>query len=221
MTKNDKAYAVALRIFEKALDAEKRVSTAINLGLLKLVDQSAIEEASGSVTNELALGKRVWMTSDLHLGHANIVGYSERPFRDVNEMTEVHMRLLNKIPQDDLLIFVGDMALGNYESAVALIRSMPGRKVLVAGNHDLTRDGKCKLAREEGLFDAVVPFLFWQGGLGRMVMVTHYPVAVTAHETNTSVINYHGHLHQHCIENTPLVKYINVGWDVAHGLVCL
>jgi calcineurin-like phosphoesterase family protein len=137
-------------------------------------------------------------------------------------MTAAHLRLLHKVPADELIIFVGDMALGgDYTHAVELIRSLPGHKVLVAGNHDLTKDGKCKLAREKDLFDAVVPFLFWQGGLGRMVMVTHYPAVVTAHDTNTSVINYHGHLHQNRIENTPWVKYINVGWDVAHGLICL
>jgi calcineurin-like phosphoesterase family protein len=214
-------YANALNIFQKTLDAEKRVSTTINVGLLKLADQAAIEEASQWVTDALAREKRVWMTSDLHLGHANIVGYSDRPFGDVKEMTQAHMRLLRKVPENELLIFAGDMALGDYDSAVALIRSMPGRKVLVAGNHDLNKDGQFKFAREKDLFDAVVPFLFWSGGLGRMVMVTHYPVMVTAHETTTSVINYHGHLHQHHIENTPWVKYINVGWDVAHGLICL
>lgn len=214
-------YKTALSIFEKTLAAEKRVSTAINLGLLKLVDQAEIEEANSWVTDALALGKRVWMTSDLHFGHANIVGYSDRPFRDVKDMTEAHIRLLQKIPQDELLIIAGDVAMGNYEDGVASIRSIPCHKVLVAGNHDMTKDGKCRLAREKDLFDAVVPFLFWQGGLGRLVMVTHYPVVVTAHDTNTSVINYHGHLHQHRIDNTPWAKYINVGWDVAHGLVVL
>ncbi len=54
-----------------------------------------------------------------------------------------------------------------------------------------------------------------------MVMVTHCPVAVTAREADTSIINYHGHLHQNHLENTPWVKYINVGWNFAHGLICL
>ena len=213
------SFETALQIFQNTLNAEKRVSTAINLGLLNMVDRVAIEEASEWVVSALAEGKRVWMTSDLHLGHANIIGYSDRPFHNLADMTGAHLRLLHKV--DELLIFVGDMALGDYDHAVKLIRSLPGHKVLVAGNHDMTKDGKCKLAREKDLFDAVVPFLFWEGGLGRQVLVTHYPVVVTAHDTTRSVINYHGHLHQHQIENTAWVKYINVGWDVAHGLICL
>jgi hypothetical protein len=103
-------------------------------------------------------------------------------------------------------IFAGDMAMADCESAVTLIGSMPGRKVLVAGNHDLSKDGKCRLAREKDLFDAVMPFLFWLGGLGRMVMVTRYPVAVTANETSTLIIHYHGQLHQNRLENTSWVK---------------
>ena len=67
----------------------------------------------------------------------------------------------------------------------------------------------------------VVPFLHWQGGLGRLVMVTHYPVVVTMHDVSTSVINYHGHLHQLRMADSALVKYVNAGWDAAHGLLCL
>jgi calcineurin-like phosphoesterase family protein len=215
------SYEAALQIFKNTLSAEKRVSTAINLGLLNIVDRAAIEESSEWVVSALARGKRVWMTSDLHFGHANIIGYSDRPFHNLADMTSAHLRLLHKVPADELLIFVGDMAMGDNDHAVQLIRSLPGHKILVAGNHDLTRDGKSKFARERDLFDSVVPFLFWEGGLGRQVLVTHYPAVVTAHDTSRSVINYHGHLHQHRIENTPWVKYINVGWDVAHGLICL
>ena len=215
------SYETARQIFENTLSAEKRVSTTINLGLLNMVDRASIEEASEWVVCALAGGKRVWMTSDLHLGHANIIGYSDRPFHSLADMTSAHLRLLQKVPPDELLIFAGDMALGDYDHAVQLIRSLPGHKILVAGNHDLTRDGRCRLAREKDLFDSVVPFLFWEGGLGRLVLVTHYPAVVTTHDAGRSVINYHGHLHQHRIENTAWVKYINVGWDVAHGLICL
>ena len=214
-------YPTAQRVFENTLSAEKGVSTAINLGLLKLVDEELLQEASNWVVEALALGKRVWLTSDLHFGHKNIITYSDRPFGSVVEMTQAHLALLRKVPADELLIIAGDVALGNLEEAIELLRSIPCRKVLVAGNHDMTRDGKFRYQRAPDLFDAVVPFLHWQGGLGRLVMVTHYPVVGTMHDASTSVINFHGHLHQLRMADSTLVKYVNVGWDAAHGLLCL
>ena len=131
-------YPTAQRIFENTLSAEKGVSTAINLGLLKLVDEELLQEASNWVVEALALGKRVWLTSDLHFGHKNIITYSDRPFGSVVEMTQAHLALLRKVPADELLIIAGDVALGNLEEAIELLRSIPCRKVLVAGNHDMT-----------------------------------------------------------------------------------
>ena len=31
---------------------------------------------------------KVWFIADLHLGHANVIKYSKRPFSDVHEMNE-------------------------------------------------------------------------------------------------------------------------------------
>jgi len=217
-------YETALKIFTQTVDSESRlgrVSASINAGLLKLVDRDRIEASSQLVTDALALDQRVWLTSDHHFGHLNIIKYCDRPFHGVVDMTDHHLRQLNKIAPDDLVIFAGDMILGDYKTGVQNIRSVPGRKILVAGNHDLTRDGVCRLAEEPHLFEAVVPFLFWTGPLGRMTMVTHYPMVVSGHNVNRSMVNFHGHLHQQTLAATPWVKYINVGWDVAHSLLCL
>jgi calcineurin-like phosphoesterase family protein len=219
---NSNTYAKALAIFEQTLKAEGGVSTAINFGLLKMADQEVIERVSAQVQGAVLSGERVWMTSDLHFCHHNIIGFSDRPFHGLKDMTDAHLLLLGKVPADDILIFAGDMALGDYDLAVAYIRSIPcRRKILVAGNHDFTRDGVCKLAREKDLFEAVVPFLFWEGYKSRLVMVTHYPVHVTIHDSSRSVVNYHGHLHVKTLEPTPMCKWINVGWDVTHSLLCL
>jgi calcineurin-like phosphoesterase family protein len=111
--------------------------------------------------------------------------------------------------------------MGNYQQAVELIRRLPGRKILIAGNHDLTRDGICKLALEKDLFEAVVPFLAWLGYQGRLVVVSHYPILVPETYKNTPVLNYHGHLHEKTLPSTLMVKYMNVGWDINHALNCL
>lgn len=214
-------FSTALKLFRHTLDAEKSVSTAINSGLNDLINQDLIEATSQTVSDALAAGERVWITSDLHFMHTNIIGYCDRPFFNVDSMTDALMATLQKVPKDELIIFGGDMAMGNYQKAVELIRRLPGRKILIAGNHDLTRDGICKLALEKDLFEAVVPFLAWLGYQGRLVVVSHYPILVPETYKNTPVLNYHGHLHEKTLPSTLMVKYMNVGWDINHALNCL
>ena len=214
-------FNIALRLFQHTLNSESRVSTAINTGLMALVNQDLIESTSQTVSDALSAGERVWITSDLHFLHANIIRYCDRPFFDVGSMTDALIATLKKVPNDELIIFGGDMAIGNYERTVELIRLLPGRKILIAGNHDLTREGKCKLAREENLFEAVVPFLAWQGYQRRLVVVSHYPILIPDTYKNTPVLNYHGHLHEKTMPSELMIKYMNVGWDINHALNCL
>jgi calcineurin-like phosphoesterase family protein len=214
-------FNTALGLFKHTLDSEKGVSTAINAGLLDLVNQGLIEATSQTVSDALAAGERVWITSDLHFMHTHIIRYCDRPFFNVDSMTDALMATLQKVPKDELILFGGDMAMGNYQQAVELIRRLPGRKILIAGNHDLTRDGICKLALEKDLFEAVVPFLAWLGYQGRLVVVSHYPIVVPDTYNNTPVLNYHSHLHEKTLPSTLMVKYMNVGWDINHALNCL
>lgn len=214
-------FNMGLGLFIHTLDAEKGVSKAINSGLTDLINQDLIEATSQTVSDALAAGERVWITSDLHFLHSNIIGYCDRPFFNVDSMTDALMTTLQKVPNDELILYGGDMAMGNYQETVELIRRLPGRKILIAGNHDLTHDGKCKLALEKDLFEAVVPFLTWLGYQGRLVVVSHYPILVPETYKNTPVLNYHGHLHEKTLPSTLMVKYMNVGWDINHALNCL
>lgn len=214
-------FDVARSIFEHTLDCEARVGTAINLGLLNLINREQIESTSQLVSETISSGERVWMTSDMHFLHANIIRYSNRPFYNVSDMTGAHLQLLQKVPADELLVFVGDMTMGNYQDGVDLIRTITARKILVAGNHDLTREGLCRYTRERNLFEAIVPFLFWTGPMARLVLISHYPACVPNDYKGELIMNYHGHLHEKTMESTDRIKFFNVGWDVSHGLLCL
>lgn len=215
-------FQTAFDIFEHTLSNEERVNTAINLGLLAMVDQELIELASMEIVDALAQGRRVWLISDLHLGHANIIGYCDRPHFDVGSMNESLLQLLGKVQADELLVIVGDLAFGPPAAALEVLRRIPGRKILVLGNHDLSRDGKCLAHLQNGLFEAIVPFLFWSGLQDRDVIACHYPVTLPpGYEPPYRLLNYHGHLHQKTLASTDRVKYMNVGWDVDYALKCL
>ncbi len=78
-----------------------------------------------------------WFTSDQHFGHANIIGFCERPFTDVDEMnTEIARRWTEVVQPDDTVYVLGDYAMGRINETLAITRQLPGRKILLAGNHD-------------------------------------------------------------------------------------
>lgn len=73
-------FNTALKLFQHTLDAEKQINPAINAGLSALIAQDLIELTSQTISDALAAGERVWITSDLHFLHTNIIGYCDRPF---------------------------------------------------------------------------------------------------------------------------------------------
>lgn len=77
-----------------------------------------------------------FFTSDQHFGHANIIAYSGRPFRDVAHMTEELVGRHNAMVTDaDDVWHLGDFSLDERLVARVLPR-LRGRHRLVAGNHD-------------------------------------------------------------------------------------
>jgi calcineurin-like phosphoesterase family protein/RNAse (barnase) inhibitor barstar len=90
-----------------------------------------------------------WFTSDLHLGHANIIGYCARPFADVAAMNAGLIERWNaRVQHTDTVYVLGDVAMGRITDSLSLVDSLHGSKILVTGNHDrcfgadLDPDGK-------------------------------------------------------------------------------
>lgn len=81
---------------------------------------------------------RVWFTSDTHFGHANIIKYCNRPFRDVREMDEEIIRRWNEtVPADGVVFHLGDFGYGGSKEWADILRRLNGRIYLILGNHDL------------------------------------------------------------------------------------
>lgn len=81
--------------------------------------------------------KRIFFTSDWHLFHANVIKFSNRPFRDVEHMNESLIRNYNAIMTDNsLCYFLGDMGMSGSKEINETISRLKGTKVLVLGNHD-------------------------------------------------------------------------------------
>ncbi len=78
-----------------------------------------------------------FFTSDLHLGHANIINYTGRPFKDVPHMNEVLINNFNAVVfPEDTTYFVGDIVMGPRKENLKLVSRLNGTKILILGNHD-------------------------------------------------------------------------------------
>jgi calcineurin-like phosphoesterase family protein len=84
------------------------------------------------------LKNKTYFTADLHFGHANIIRYENRPFKNKEEMNEVLIENWNNtIKSTDSDIFIiGDFAFATAAEIKTLLSRLRGRKHLILGNHD-------------------------------------------------------------------------------------
>ena len=136
---------------------------------------------------------RVWVWSDLHLGHANIIRYCDRPFRDVGHMNNALLdnwaHTVDWSAESDSIVVCGDIAMkrGMTEANFGRIAAMPGPKILVPGNHDFSGTGELRV---EG-FDEVCAILYADGD--PKLVFTHVPIQ--ADHLPDEWVNVHGHMH--------------------------
>lgn len=100
--------------------------------------------------------EHTFFTSDTHFGHANIIRFCNRPFKNVEEMDEVLIENWNQVVSDDDTVFhLGDFAFGGSNVWKSIIPRLNGHINLIIGNHDRKnlRQGYMSF------FDMVVPQL--------------------------------------------------------------
>jgi len=76
---------------------------------------------------------RVLLTSDPHLGHANIIRYCARPYRNTDEMNRDIVRRWNRaVSPQDTVIDLGDVSSNPQRH----VHRLNGKHILIQGNHD-------------------------------------------------------------------------------------
>jgi calcineurin-like phosphoesterase family protein len=90
-----------------------------------------------------------WFTSDLHLGHGNIIDYCDRPFADVDAMDRGLVERWNEtVSGGDEVWVLGDVAMGRVDQSLLLVGRLAGTKLLIPGNHDRCWPGRGESAPE-------------------------------------------------------------------------
>lgn len=78
-----------------------------------------------------------FFTSDLHLGHERVINLCNRPFKSVKEMNDQICGRWNEVvTEDDRVVILGDLAMGQIKESIKLVEKLNGKKSLVPGNHD-------------------------------------------------------------------------------------
>jgi calcineurin-like phosphoesterase family protein len=123
---------------------------------------------------------KVYLISDTHFNHANIATYCDRP----KDFTEILIRnWKNTIKSEDCVIHLGDVFIGKVDGWRQIYPALPGRKILIRGNHD--RQRSLTWWMQNG-FDAAVDAMEF-----RNCWLTHEPNGLV----NSCTLNVHGHLH--------------------------
>ncbi|UTY40724.1 hypothetical protein NMU03_08205 [Allocoprobacillus halotolerans] len=75
----------------------------------------------------------IYFTSDLHLGHENIIRLNDRPFENVEDMNRVLIQNWNSfVKKNDFIYILGDLTMKlPLEKANQIISRLNGRKILI------------------------------------------------------------------------------------------
>lgn len=144
----------------------------------------------------------LWVTSDHHFGHVNIIRYCGRPFAGEPEQSlELARRWRDCVPWEAPLLHLGDLVMGPQDPALwERIRALPGSpRWLVRGNHD--KAGRLAGIRAAGFQIIRPPSLVYRDF---EVCLTHEPMEPLLDDRT---LNVHGHIHE---KPAPTDRHINV-----------
>ncbi len=154
----------------------------------------------------------IFVTSDLHFGHKNIIEYEHRPYKNVQEMDSDLIKRWNEVvkPKDTIYV-LGDFSWYDGENTNKILQQLNGKKYLIIGNHDerFLEDKKF----DKSLFEEICNYKEIKHNKQKYILF-HYPIAEHKGKQK-GYFHLYGHIHS---SNLELEKYLgascfNVGVD--------
>ena len=140
----------------------------------------------------------IFLTSDNHFNHGNIIAYCNRPFTCAKQAREdMIVRWNHTVTPNDEVHVLGDFIMGLSETVGEILPRLNGRITLIRGNHD-TRIKLEEYAKFPQKIDVRDMNVFNYDGF--TVVETHYPITMESAVALTGVpenkiILVHGHTH--------------------------
>lgn len=138
---------------------------------------------------------KIYFSSDLHLNHNKDFVYQPRGFQSIDEMNEAIIERFNRvIKPDDTLYLLGDIMLGDAETAQALFKRLPQCNMyIVVGNHDTNnrQDFYSYYCCDFPILARKLKYKGWS------FILSHYPMLVGGNESfkKRKLVNLSGHTH--------------------------
>ena len=155
---------------------------------------------------------KIYIISDTHFNHKNIIDYCNRPFKDINEMNNSIIDYWNKtVKEDDIVYHLGDFFLGSKFDLKDIVDRLNGTIYLIRDNHDRLT---VKSYEDYGIIVLKNAPIIMDD---YKIMLSHRPLPDTM--IKDGYINIHGHIHQNKLEDTydnnlfDKNKHINVSCD--------
>lgn len=129
----------------------------------------------------------VWFISDTHFGHKNVLKFEldGKPLREFESIWEMEQTMYERwcevVKPQDKIYHLGDV--GFTQDSILRMRSLPGHKRLVMGNHDKFQT-KLYMSVFEQLYGVRQIDRFW---------ISHIPMHVDS--VDRYRLNIHGHTH--------------------------
>jgi calcineurin-like phosphoesterase family protein len=157
----------------------------------------------------------IFITSDLHLFHTNIIVYCNRPFEysamGCSQMNEFILKKFDTLPDDCFIWNFGDVYLNIHleHSKIMndIMRMKKNRKMcLILGNHDFSNDKK----PFKNYIDFYTYLGFdkvYKGPLQfKNYLLSHEPVYF---DSSCGLVNIHGHTHQYFVTQDYFISNFN------------
>lgn len=145
----------------------------------------------------------IWVTSDLHLNHKNIVALCRPEFKTLEEHDEYIIKQYNSVVgKDDLSYIIGDAGFTPKDRLISLLSRLNGRKILIRGNHDRLKEADY---RKAGIIQVIDHPVYYNNN----IILSHIPVQEAF--DNPWVLNVHGHLHGSVLD---LPNFYNVNVEL-------
>lgn len=168
---------------------------------------------------ENKLRGNIFLSSDWHLGHANIAGPatskweegSHRGFSSIEEMDDTIIRNINHmVPEDGIIMFHGDFSFGGHHKVPDYRRRINCQNIhFIKGNHDQHID------KYKDFFTSIQNY--WEGSLnGLPFVLLHYALRIWL-GSHKGFYHTYGHSHS-SLERVPYGKSMDVGIDNAFKL---
>lgn len=127
-----------------------------------------------------------WIITDTHFNHDNIIEYEIRP-ENFNELIIENWKSL--VSDKDIIYHLGDVIFKRQGTLGEILEQLPGRKILLRGNHDMN---KTQWYINKG-FESVQNYLITLDGF----LLSHHPMNFSEIDSEIEIkYNIHGHFHR-------------------------